>query len=118
MVTMKRERRIEKFAKLRADIEQIDLTILNEIEKKKNNQKNKVIKESMKHCSSEEMVSNNSLKYSIDEILKGHTEYINIDQEETTKPSKNNKWKYLLYIFACVIFIVVFIIFVISLGGK
>lgn len=116
---MKRETRVEKYAKLRENIEHIDATILKELENKKNAQKENIIKDSMKHCSSNNMAGINSNQYSIDEILKGHTEYINVDFDKTkVSMTKKTKWKYFICILACVIFIVVFIIIVMSMGGK
>lgn len=108
---MKRETRVQKYAKLREDIDNIDTTILENLQKEKFN----VVKESMKH-GSDAGNTFNSTNLSIDDILEGHTKYIDLDnyhrQEEKAKPKTN------LYILIGLISIVVITLVVIALFRR
>lgn len=108
---MERGTRVQKYAKLREDIDNIDVTILENLQKEKLN----VVKESMKH-GSDSGNTFNSTNLSIDDILEGHTKYVDLDnyhyKKEKIKPKKN------LFILIGLIFVVVVTLVVIAIFRR
>ncbi len=109
---MKRETRVHKYEKLRQDIENIDDNMLKDIQDKKFN----VVKESMKHCGSN---TTNDKNQSIEQILEGHSKYVNLENyhgfDETKKIKKYKKY---LIVGIGLMFIVVITILIITIIGR
>ena len=110
---MNRETRVQKYAKLREDIDNIDATILENIQKKKFD----VVKQSMKHSSeSHDKVHFNSSNLSIEEILEGHTKYVDLENYQINKEKAKPKIK--LFILLGVVFVVVVTLVIITIFRR
>lgn len=109
---MKRETRVHKYAKLRQDIENIDDNMLKDIQDKKFN----VVKESMKHCGSN---TTNDKNQSIEQILEGHSKYVNLENYHGfDEVKKIKKYKKYLIVGIGLMFIMVITILIITIIGR
>lgn len=110
---MNRETRVQKYAKLREDIDNIDETILENIQKKKND----VVKESMKHgIQSSDTNHINTSNLSIDDILEGHSKYVDLENYHINKQKTKPKTR--LFSLLGVVFVVVFILVMIAVFRR
>ncbi|MCH5171307.1 MAG: hypothetical protein J1F31_00505 [Erysipelotrichales bacterium] len=110
---MNRETRVQKYAKLREDIDNIDETILGNIQKKKFD----VVKESMKHGTQSKEKSNiNTSNLSIEDILEGHSKYVDLENYQIDKHKSKPKTK--LFILLGVVFVVVIVLVMIALFRR
>ncbi len=110
---MNRETRVQKYAKLREDIENIDEAKIKAIKEKKSS----VVKESMKHVSStdkEEKIRTSSM--SIDDILDGHSKYVDLENYHIKDNESQPKAK--LFIFLGVIFVIVILLVIITIFRR
>lgn len=110
---MNRETRVQKYAKLREDIDNIDETILENIQKKKND----VVKESMKHGTQANETNNtNTSNLSIEDILEGHSKYVDLENYQIDRNKTKPKTR--LFILLGVVFVVVFILVMIAVFRR
>ena len=109
-----KENRIEKYSKLREDIENLDSIQINKSKEARKKVKNQILKDSIQYASRHS--SDNSIDMSIDTLLEGHSKYVKIDrQNDAKKDTKNTRLKNFLSIGICAIFVIVFIIVVVTL---
>ncbi len=116
---MERETREKKYAKLRDEIENIDTTILENMERNRNEKKSSILKESMQHLANAKKVGTTSNDLSIEEILKAHTEYVSVNKQDNHKQNfKEKRLKNILCVVICIILVIVITIVIISIFRR
>lgn len=116
---MERETREKKYAKLRDEIENIDTTILENMERNRNEKKFSILKESMQHLANAKKVGTTSNDLSIEEILKAHTKYVSVNKKDNHKQNfKEKRLKNILCVVICIILVIVITIVIISIFRR
>lgn len=115
---MAKQTRVEKYKKLRSDIEKMDTYSLEQVEKDNLNRKQRIVKESIRHACKDESKSLNSptITMSIDQLLEGHSEYVGEREEQMRikKHQKRKKMRLIGLVSLSILLIVVFAIVIIT----
>lgn len=91
---MAKQTRVDKYRKLRRDIDKMNEKSFEQLLKEDDEKKKNIVKDSIRHASKNEMncdIKTATLTISIEELLEGHAKYIGEEEKKKEELKKKRK---------------------------